>query len=171
MNYVLIAAVDFDGILGNIADTVGTFLPNVAAALGVLIGGWIVAIIVSKIIGAAIAKTPLNNSLAGFFPAKNGKPANPAKSLGKIVYYLLMLFVLVAFFNTLNLPMVTEPLQGFLDQIFTFLPKLFAAGALGIVGWIVARIGSGRSRRRGGRSRRYRRWSGIRSRRYGRRSD
>lgn len=131
---------DFQKILGNIADQVGTFLPNVAGALGILIGGWIFAIIISKVIGAAIRKTPLNGYLAGFFPARDGRAADAGRPVGKLVYYLLMLFVLVAFFNALKLPVVSEPLNAFLSQIFEYAPRLFGAGALGLVAWILARV-------------------------------
>jgi hypothetical protein len=127
-------------VLGNIAQQVGTFLPNIAGALGILLGGWIVAIIISRLIGAAIRKTPLNAKLSGLFPSTGGRAADASRPIAKIVYYLIMLFALIAFFNTLNLPVVSEPLNKFLSQIFEYAPRLFGAGALGLIAWVVARV-------------------------------
>ncbi|HXV98426.1 MAG TPA: mechanosensitive ion channel, partial [Anaerolineae bacterium] len=59
-------------------------------------------------------------------------------TIGKIVYYLLMLLVLVAVFQALQLTLVTQPLNAFLGSIFAYLPNLLAAGAIILLAWILA---------------------------------
>ena len=61
-------------------------------------------------------------------------------TISSIVFYLLMLFVLVAFFEVLGLELITAPLNALLNTIFAYLPSLLAAGVLIVVAWIVATI-------------------------------
>jgi hypothetical protein len=56
----------------------------------------------------------------------------------KSVYYLIMLFVLIAFFQALHLTVITEPINRLLNKIFEFVPNLLGAGALLLVAWLVA---------------------------------
>jgi len=51
-----------------------------------------------------------------------------------------MLFVLVAFFQTLGLTIITEPLTAFLNQLFEYAPRLIAAGVLVFLAWVVATV-------------------------------
>jgi hypothetical protein len=49
-----------------------------------------------------------------------------------------MLFVLVGFFQVLNLTLVTEPLNALLAQIAEFVPRLVGAAVLLVIAWVVA---------------------------------
>ncbi len=56
------------------------------------------------------------------------------------LYYLVLLFVLVGFFNALNLELVSGPLRGLLDQVLAFVPKIVAGGVLLLVAWVLATV-------------------------------
>ncbi|MEX2356670.1 MAG: mechanosensitive ion channel [Thermaerobacterales bacterium] len=116
------------------------YVVRLLAALAVLVLGWLAALILSSALQAVLRKVGLDERVAGW----TGEEAAPTFSLqriiGKTVFYLLMLFVLVGFFQTLGLPAVTQPLSSILDQIFSFAPRLVAAGALLLVAWIVASL-------------------------------
>ncbi len=60
---------------------------------------------------------------------------------GKIVYYVIMLFVLVAVFQSLRLTIVTGPLNLLLEEVFSYVPNLLAAGGLALLAWILATLG------------------------------
>ena len=51
-----------------------------------------------------------------------------------------MLFVFITFFNVLNLPVVSEPLNAFLEQIFAYAPRILSAAGLGVVAYVLARV-------------------------------
>ena len=53
--------------------------------------------------------------------------------VGRGAYYLIMLFVLVAVFQTLGLTILTEPLNRLLTSIFEFAPRILGAGFLLII--------------------------------------
>ena len=120
-------------------DLVGGYLPHAAAALVVLILGWLAALVIAAVVRTALRKLGIDRRLSGSVPA-DGATERPevSRRIGKGVFYLIMLFVLVAFFQTLGLTAVTEPLKAFLNQVFEYAPRLIAAGVLLFLAWIVA---------------------------------
>ena len=124
-----------------ITQLVGSYLPNILAALVVLIVGWVAALLIAGIVRIGLRKTGLNRRLAQWF---GGEPEGKAPEIeGRVargVFWLLMLFVLVGFFQTLGLTLVTQPLNQFLNQVFEYAPRLVGAGALLLIAWLVARI-------------------------------
>lgn len=116
----------------------GPFLVNLLGALAILIIGYIVAKFLGRMARKGVEKTNLNEKMAHLFSAEEKQQVGPYVSKG--VFYLVMVFVLVAFLQTLGLTFVTEPLNGFLTQIFEFLPQLLAAGALAVVAYLVATL-------------------------------
>ena len=51
-----------------------------------------------------------------------------------------MLFVLVGFFQVLGLTEITEPLTGFLNELFIYAPRLIGPALLIFVAWVVANL-------------------------------
>jgi hypothetical protein len=126
-------------LVDQITRTVGGFLPNLVAALAILILGWLGALLIAAIVRGVLNRTTLDNRLANW--AGLGKDQADFKietMVSKGVYYLIMVFVLVAFFQTLGLTVITAPLNGLLNELFVFVPNLLGAGALLLVAWLVA---------------------------------
>ncbi len=126
-------------IIQGVSTQVGTYLPNIASAIGVLIVGWIIAHLLGRIARIAVRKTGVDNKIASMLGGKS--KTDMSRVIGKVVYYIAMLFVFVTFFNVLNLPVVSEPLSHFLDKIFAFAPQAISAVVLGIVAWALATVG------------------------------
>lgn len=130
--------IGFQEMLDHFVTQFGSYLPNLAAALAILILGWLVALVISKLVQGALKRTTIDNRIAGW--VRGDKEAAPEIEpvVGKTVFWLLMVFVLVAFFQTLKLTVVTGPLNSFLNQIFEYLPRLLSAGVLLLVAWMIA---------------------------------
>ncbi|MCT7955389.1 mechanosensitive ion channel [Laspinema palackyanum] len=120
----------------------GSFLPSLLGALAILIGGWIFATLVAGIIRKVLHSTNLDNRIAsaimGRAPGQEMPPTE--KWISNTVYWLIMIFVLVAFLQALNLEVVSQPLNRFLEQIFAYLPKIGGAAVLLGVAWILATL-------------------------------
>ncbi|MBN1218225.1 MAG: mechanosensitive ion channel [Anaerolineae bacterium] len=119
--------------------TLGNYVPSLVGALVILILGWLVAWLISAIIRGVLKRTTLDNRIAGW--AGMGKEQTGYQlenTVGKVVFYILMVFVLVAFFQALRLTVITEPLNNLLNVVFAYIPNLLAAGALLLVAWIIA---------------------------------
>jgi hypothetical protein len=87
-------------------------------------------------------KTKLDNNLAAWFQGQRGQQDAPSPSIEKwaatLVFWIVMLFVLVAFLNALQLEVVSQPLNSFLEKIFAYLPQFGAAVAWLAGGWLLA---------------------------------
>ena len=128
-------------ILEQVQSLVGSYIPSLAGALAILVLGWIIALIVSAITRKALSRTSIDNKIAAWIAGEDKtKSIDVEKGVSKGVFYLIMLFVLVAFFQTLGITQITEPLNLFLKQLFEFAPKLLAAVALLAVAWVVASL-------------------------------
>src|ERR671912_511793 len=118
---------------------------GVVGALIVLVVGWVIARLLQAGVTAALRRTGLDRRLAPAIsndPAATTAPGDTAKAIGRIVFWLVMIFVLVAVLDALGLEVVTAPLTGLLAGIFEFLTRLFAAILILVLGWLLARIAS-----------------------------
>ena len=127
-------------MLNSIYATVGQFVPQIVGALIILVVGWVIALIVSSVLRALLKKTTLDEKLAKTLAGEGKKPFDTTRWIPKIVFYGIMLFVLIAFFQSLGLTIVTEPLNKLLGKIFEFAPRILGAGVLLLVAWAVATL-------------------------------
>jgi len=128
-------------IVDQIAQLIGGYIPNLIGALAILVIGWLVALVVSAIVRGALRRTELDDRLARWiFGEEEAKAIETERWIAKGVYYLIMLFVLIAFFQTLGLTVITQPLNQLLIQVFQYAPRLLGAGLLLLIAWIVASV-------------------------------
>ncbi len=121
--------------------TLGSYLPGALGAIAILIGGWLLALIVSAIIRSVLKRTNVDERIAKLIRAEDEVEAGRvqvARWTGKAVFYLIMLFVVVAFLQALNLTVAAEPINQFLNQVLSYLPLVLGAGALLLVAWLLA---------------------------------
>jgi hypothetical protein len=126
-------------IVSQITQLVGAYIPNLVGALLILIIGWLVALIVSAIVRGVLRRTTVDNRVARWIAGDEAaKGVEVEQWVGKGVYYLIMLFVLIAFFQALGLTIITQPLNQLLVQVFQYAPQLLGAGLLLLLAWIIA---------------------------------
>ena len=127
--------------MDDIFDQIRDAVPEAIGALALLIVGWIAARFVANLVRRALLRTEVDNRVARWITGKEDAEAVPVEDwLSKGVYYLILLFVLVGFFEILNLTVITEPLNRLLNQLFDYAPKLLGAGLLLLAAWIVASV-------------------------------
>ena len=106
-----------------------------------LVFGWIVAHIVAWVIHRVLLKTRLDDKLLVLVMGRDATTDIHAERwISKAVFYLVMLFVLVAFFQMLGMTAMSESINTMLSQIFIYLPKLLSAAVLLSVAWIVGSL-------------------------------
>ncbi|MBN1992027.1 MAG: mechanosensitive ion channel [Anaerolineae bacterium] len=122
-----------------LAITLGNYVPSLIGALVILILGWLAAWLISAIVRGVLKHTTLDNRIAGWAGIdKDQSGYRLENTVSKVIFYILMIFVLVAFFQALGLTIITEPLNNLLNVVFAYIPNLLAAGALLLVAWIIA---------------------------------
>jgi hypothetical protein len=127
-------------MLSNITQNIGGYIPSLLGAILVLVVGWLIALAVSTILRELLKRTTVDTRLAEWIVGKEGKSIETEKWIPKGAFYLIMLFTLIAFFQTLGLTIVTDPINKLLSRVFEFLPRILGAGLLLLVAWIIASI-------------------------------
>ncbi|MDH4193945.1 MAG: mechanosensitive ion channel [Nitrospirota bacterium] len=127
---------DLSKLIETLQETLGGTLPSVLGALGILILGWFVAMAVRAGIRKGLGMLNVNQRLH----STTGSEIDIEGGAAAGIYYLVLLLVLVGFFNALNLELVSGPLKALVDQVLAFVPRLVAGGILILIVWIIATV-------------------------------
>ena len=130
-----------ESMMNEVLGSMGTYIPSLLGALAILVVGWLIALVISKIGEKGLRKVGLNvwaNRLSGAEEQEKG--VDVAKVVGTGMFYLIMLFVLVAFFQALRVPLISEPINGLLNQVFEFVPQVAGGAVLLLIAWVVAKV-------------------------------
>lgn len=122
------------------------FLPHLMAAVAILILGWLGAWIVRALVERGLRAVRLDERLGHIsLDELMGTTRRPRRfsithALGTLLYFLLMLFVLMAFFDALQLTDLTQPISRLLEEVMGYMPRLLGAGMVLILAWLTASI-------------------------------
>jgi len=120
-------------------------LTNIVArllgALAILLIGWLIAGIVSKVVRSLLNRTDVDNRLAAMISGGRTQSDLKVENLiAAVIFWIIMILAVVAALNALNLQTVSTPLNAFLNQIFGFLPRLGSAAVLIAIAWVLATV-------------------------------
>ena len=105
-------------------------LLRIAGALAVLLIGWLVALLISSRISACVQKWTGRRRILP--DGTEITQVNHADVLiGKVVYYIILIFAVLGCFSILGLDAAASPLQDFISRIAKYAPRI--AGALLLV--------------------------------------
>jgi len=128
--------VDIESIMQSLQGTLSSSLPGLLAAVGILVVGWLVAVVLRAGTRRLLKAASLNERISGSTDSEVD-----AESWGATgVFWIIMLLVLMAFFNVLDLEIVSEPLSALVTKVFEFGPSLLAGGILALVAWVLASV-------------------------------
>lgn len=127
-------------ILDEVIDEVGTYGPRILAALAILFVGWIIAKIIKGIVRGGLRKIDLNGRVSRGNQISEAEVPDIEGSISIGVYYLVLLFTIVAAFNALGLDAITDPTSDTLDEIVTAFPDILAAFLVLGIAFMVGRI-------------------------------
>lgn len=113
-------------------------LPNIVFALIVFFVGWLVAGLIGKTVRRLLAKTEWDNKLFAYVQVD--PKYKPELIIGKTVYYALMVYVVIAVFDILNLQVVAEPIVSMLSVIVRSIPDVLKAALILLFAWLLASV-------------------------------
>lgn len=116
--------------------TLSNTLPSLLAAVGILVLGWLVAVVLRAATRRLLGMANLNEWIASSTDSEVNAESWGATS----VFWIVMFLVLIAFFNVLNLEIVSEPLHALVTKVFEFAPSLFAGGILALIAWVLGSV-------------------------------
>lgn len=130
-------------ILQNIGNEfLGLISVNFLTFLLILITGWIGACFIANFTRWVLHKTDIDNRLAAW--VSGGKATSNSiqieNLISTIVFYTLMVLVFIVSLMALDNGVLDEPMQELIEQIITFIPKLFSALILSVVAFVLAHV-------------------------------
>ncbi len=111
------------------------YLPKLVSGGMLALVAWLVATIIKTASNKALTSTSLDDKLtleAGMAPVSS--------NICNGLYWLVILLFLPAILGAFQLQGLLGPVQGMINKILQILPNIFAAGLIGVVGWVVAKI-------------------------------
>ena len=131
----------FDQIISPLGINLGESVLSLLKAIAIFIVGWIIATVIKGIIKKILNSTNIDNRIAAAVTGQRGGESFPIESwIATLVFWIIMLFVIIAALNALQLQAVSTPLNTLLDQITGFIPKLLGAAILLGIAWVVATV-------------------------------
>lgn len=127
---------NMESIMQSLQGTLSNTLPSLLAATGILVVGWLVAVVLRAGTRRLLGVVDLNERIAS--STDNEVDAESWGATG--VFWIVMFLVLIAFFNVLDLEIVSEPLHALVTKVFEFAPSLFAGAILALVAWVLASL-------------------------------
>lgn len=131
---------NFDIVKENLGVNFGTFLLNLLGAVAILLVGFGVALLLSGAVRGLLRKLQVEEKISNNVTKRPTTDVPVAKWAGSIVFWLVMLFAIIASLEALELRNVSGPLSGMLDTVIGFLPNLAVAGVLLAIAWAVATV-------------------------------
>jgi hypothetical protein len=127
------------GFIQNFINSLAQDLPTALAVLGIIVGGWLLALIGRGLTRSLLTRIDLDGRLMKVF-GEGEEPAaiNLTSWISRIVYYLILLLVIVTLLARLDLGVAAAPISAVLAQILAYIPLLLGAAALLLLVWIVA---------------------------------
>lgn len=114
----------------------GGHVPILLGALAILVLGWLVAVIFRAGIRKGLRVLKLNER----FTQLTGQTIDLEKGLSVASFWLVMLIMLTAVLNSLDLAVVSAPFAAMLTQLLEYVPRLLAGLLLALIAWLLASI-------------------------------
>ena len=123
----------------NLLNTLWGYLPNILAAVLVLWVGFFIARLVRELLVPVFNRLKIDTlqEKAGIQVSDTGRLSD---TLAYIVYVLILIPVIIAALQVLNIEAVSVPAIRMLDTIFKFVPNILAALVIVIIGCMVAKF-------------------------------
>jgi hypothetical protein len=127
---------DTSNYLATLQSPLGVYLTRVAAAIGILIVGWIVAALARAGVRKLLSALKVDERIA----ESAGQGAFVESLIANGLFWLILLVTAVGIFNVLDLTAVSSPFSQLLAQIVGYLPNLVAGAALTLIAWLIALV-------------------------------
>lgn len=121
--------------LESFGERIGNFLPDLLAALLILLVGWLIARGIKALTVKLLKKTRWDERVFG-----NSNVGDTNVFLANIIYYLLMIIVILAVLEVLGINEALAPLGNMLNEFLLFIPNIIGAILIGFIGYLLAKF-------------------------------
>ena len=119
------------------------FLPNLLAAVLIGVVGIFLARLLRKITSSLSSAAGVNNLSERLGINKVLGRQRLSDTLGTIVYVLVLIPVLIAALNALQIQAITDPASRMLNEVLLAIPDIFAAAVILIIAFVIGKLLAG----------------------------
>lgn len=127
---------DMHTLWESLQSTLGGHIPQLLGALGIFILGWVIAVLVRAGARRSLGALRINER----FVRLTGTKVDIEGAVGLGLFWVVLLFALVAVFNSLDLATVSGPFTAFTTELFAYAPRLLGGLALALLAWLLASV-------------------------------
>ncbi len=125
---------DLSAFATSLQNALGTHLPGILGALGILVLGWVVAVLVRAGMSRLLRLLKVDARIA----ESTGQAMHVESPVSTGLFWLIILITLIGMLNSLDLPLVSGPFETLVGQILGYVPRLIAGTLLLLLAWVVA---------------------------------
>jgi len=125
-----------DTFIAALQNSFGNHLPQILGALAIFALGWLIAVTARAATLRLLSLLGLNRRIA----ESTGVEVDTEMPIALGVFWLLLLFTVIAVLNVLDLSTLSSPFASMLSDIVGYLPHLLAGIVLTLVAWLVASL-------------------------------
>ncbi len=115
------------------------YVPNILAAIVILVIGFFIARIIRELVKPILKRLKVDT-----IQVKAGIEPSEESAISSVIAYIIYIFILIpvviAALQVLNITAISNPAIEMLNRIFSFLPNIFVAIAIVVIGVFIANI-------------------------------
>ena len=117
------------------------YIPNLLGAAIILVVGFFLAKIVKQLLLAFLKRIKIDNYQEKLgIKRTSTSTMNISDALANIVYILILIPIIIAALNALNISVISDPAVAMLNNIFLMIPRIIAGIIILIIGVFLAKI-------------------------------
>ncbi|MBV6644469.1 MAG: mechanosensitive ion channel [Cyclobacteriaceae bacterium] len=120
--------------LDNLIHSISSALPGVLGAILVFVVGWLIALLIRRVVHGLMKRTEWDERLLG------NTIVDTNKFIANLVYYVLMVIILLIVLEMLGVSYVLDPIKNMLSEFLGFIPNILAGMAIVFIGYIIAKF-------------------------------
>jgi len=118
----------------------GELLPAVVGTIVILAIGFFLASSLKSLAKSLMEKAKVDEYIGKLSKRPAEKPPRVTEFFASLVYYLVLLFVLMALLEFFHLTMLVDPIKLLLGSILVYGSRFFGAIVLLLIAWLVAKV-------------------------------
>ncbi len=122
-----------ENMLESLSNSVGDFLPSTLGALIIVVLGWFIAGVIKRLTTKLVKRTKIDEKM-------NSDKIVISQFIGKLFYFLVMIFVFMLALEKLGMQSVLDPVKNLLNGFLAFIPNIIGAGLVAYIGYMLATV-------------------------------
>lgn len=125
---------EFSSYFSQLFPNGSTAIVDILIVVAIILGGWFISRFISRVVGKLVSKSSVEKK------AESTTSFKLSVFVRKLIFYVLMLFVLLIVLEKMGVQEVLKPLEDLFNSFVGVLPNLLYAFVIAFIGYFVAKL-------------------------------